>query len=98
MTKTTKTYIAEDYVYIDGITLQTFRDDIDDWIKQYGPNAYFYLEPHHYDDGEKLVIKAVREETDEEYAIRMKRYEEYRLSKEEKDRKEFERLKAKFGE
>lgn len=98
MTKTVKPYIAEDYVCIDGITLQTFRDDIDDWIKQYGPNAYFYLEPHHYDDGEKLVIKAVREETDEEYAIRMKSNEEYRLAQEEKDRKEYERLKAKFGE
>lgn len=97
MTKINKRITVEDYVSIDGAYLQEFRDEIDEWIKQYGLKTYFSIEPDRY-DGEKLVVITEREETDEEYAIRMKKNEEYRLAQEEKDRKEFERLKAKFGE
>jgi hypothetical protein len=98
MTKITKAFTVEDYVTIDCENLEAFRHQIDNWIKRYGSNAFFTFEPHRYYDDDVLVIKAVREETDEEYAIRMKRNEEQRLSQEEKDRKEYERLKAKFGE
>lgn len=98
MTKITRAVTVEEYVTIDCVNLDTFRDEIDNWIKQYGSNAFFTFEPHRYYENDVLVLKAVREETDEEYAIRMKSNEEYRLAQEEKDRKEYERLKAKFGE
>ena len=98
MTKITKAFTVEERVTIDCVDLRTFRNEIDEWIKQYGPNAFFTFQPHRYYDNDVLVLKAVREETDEEYAIRMKSNEEYRLAQEEKDRKEYERLKAKFGE
>lgn len=98
MTKITVSHVVEKWISIDCVSLESFRIEIDEWIKQYGPNTYFSLEPNGYGDGENLVIKVKREETDEEYAIRMKTNEEYRLAQEEKDRKEYERLKAKYGE
>lgn len=98
MTKITKAFTVEEYVSIDCVDLVAFRYQIDEWIEQYGTNAFFTFEPHRYYENDVLVLKAVREETDEEYAIRMKSNEEYRLAQEEKDRKEYERLKAKFGE
>lgn len=98
MTKITVSHVVEKWISIDCVSLESFRIEIDEWIKQYGPNTYFSLEPNGYGDGENLVIKVKREETDEEYAIRMKNNEEYRLAQEEKDRKEYERLKAKYGE
>lgn len=89
--------IVEDYIDIDYATLGEFRDRIDGWIKQHGRNAMFEFQD---DDsyGRHIVLKAERLETDEEYNQRKASEEHYKKIAEERDKKEFERLKKKYGE
>ena len=88
--------IVDDYVDIDYATLGEFRDRIDAWIKQHGSNAMFECIDDY--DSKRIVIKAERLETDEEYNKRIVQEEYYREMTEKRDREEFQRLKKKFGE
>lgn len=98
MTKKTVMGIVDDYVDMDYATLGEFRDRIDGWIKQHGHNAMFEFQDDYDGYGRHLVLKAERLETDEEYNKRIAQEEHYNKIAEERDRKEFERLKKKFGD
>ena len=56
----------------------------------YGADARFMKRSYDYSDGEYLAVMVEREETDDEYAARTVRIEE-------NEKREFERLKKKFG-
>lgn len=98
MTKKKVMAIVEDYVDMDYATLGEFRDRIDAWIKQHSRNAMFESQDDYDGYGRHIVLKAERLETDEEYEYRKKSEEHYKKIAEERDRKEFERLKKKYGE
>jgi hypothetical protein len=71
-------------------------------LKQYGPTARFDWRPnfyYDYDNNPSPTFVIVREEleTDAEYESRMKKEAELAAKTAERERKEFERLKAKFG-
>jgi hypothetical protein len=65
--------------------------------KQYGGNARFLEERHAYSDGHYIALCVEVFETDEEMAKRIALEERWAAEDAERDRKEFERLKAKFG-
>lgn len=65
---------------------------------EYGGNARFDVHTYSYEDREYLFLQVEEEETDEEYAIRLKREEIANKNREEFDRREYERLQKKFGE
>ena len=76
-------------------TLGELKAKIDSYIEKYGCNALYDVA---VDDGwvsEK--IECVRLETDEEYQGRIEREQRIRQQTEEQERKEFERLKVKYG-
>lgn len=83
-------------IYIDYQTLKDVRESMDRWIETYGEDARIESRQYEYEDGEYLAIMVEREETDVEYHRRVKSLEAQRAYYEERDRKEFERLKEKF--
>lgn len=90
--------IVETYVDIDCSTLESFSNQIDSWKKEYGSSAMFEFQDDYDGYSKHLVLKAEREETDEEYNKRIVQEEYYREMTEKRDREEFQRLKKKFGE
>ena len=76
--------------------LKDFASKIDEYINQYGGDAEirFYS---CYDEPEAEIITR-REETDEEYSKRLTLEEQSKNRQDFHDRREWERLKAKYGE
>ena len=98
MTKKKIMAIVDSYVDLDFITLESARKDIDGWIEQYGPDAILEYVDNDYDDGRHLVIKMGRLETDEEYNMRKNTEKHYAKIANERDIKEYQRLRKKFGD
>lgn len=75
-------------------------------IKEYdGRDIYFRVIDAEYSDGQEVRLYEHRPETDKEYMNRIAKeqktidqLEKRRQQQEEKDRREYERLKQKFGE
>lgn len=73
--------------------------ELQSYIDKYGAenvrvdNDYFYS----YDDNKYNVIEIQRLETDVEYNTRVAMEVEYEQKREEQERKQFEALKAKYG-
>ena len=70
--------------------LQTVR-------KSYGADARIGRAHYQYEDGEYWAITAMFDETDEEMRKRIAEEEKWEAEQAERDRRDFERLKAKFG-
>ena len=84
-------------------TATDLRTRIDEWIEIYGPNFRIDWNPHrHYDYDSNpspcFNILRDREETPEEETRRLEQEAAQQSARLEHERKEFERLKQKFGE
>lgn len=71
-------------------TLQGFRDE-------YGGDARIERRDYAYEDRQYLAVMVQEDETDKEMQRRIQQEEERDSWMAERERKEFERLKAKFG-
>ena len=78
-------------------TLQSARDLLDELIAEYGPTARIDYHQQPYSEDSYLYVFENRPETDEQMAFRIANEEKWEADREERDRKEFERLQAKFG-
>ena len=83
-------------------SLKSIRDAVNRLIRQYGEAATVYFDSGYNNISETITYN--REETDEEYQKRLKdetrESEQIKMKKdrqEDKERKEYERLKAKYG-
>ena len=72
-------------------TLGSLKAEIDRMIEHYGADTVVES------DDTYISVKTKRAETDEEMAARIANEEIWEANRDERDRKEFERLKAKFG-
>lgn len=77
-------------------TLGSALQTIQRLIEKYGKKADIDTHSYPYDDREYLYVYAERPETDEEMHRRILQEEQREKSREEQDRREFERLKKKF--
>ena len=78
-------------------TLRHAREHIDWLIETHGAEAEIDTYTPRYSDTEYLGVYVQRLETDEEMAARIANEEIWEANWAERDRQEFERLKAKFG-
>ena len=78
-----------------GQTLQELKSIVDALIDKYGSDACYQIRYHDYWVCES--IEKSRLETDVEYQGRIEREQRIRQQAEEQERKEFERLKVKYG-
>ena len=102
----TKKIITEskDYVSpsdLDG-KLSDLKRKIEDLIAEYGPDARLEYDAHfchEYDTSPspRFDVLVVREETDAEYKLRLIKEKTLRNITEDREREEYERLRAKFG-
>lgn len=76
-------------------TLGELKAKIDNYVEKYGCDAMYNINV--YDDSVTEHIEYKRLETDGEYQARIEREQRIKQQKEEKERQEFERLKAKYG-
>lgn len=69
-------------------------------MKEEYPDAFINYEEDvsSYDSRYVMALKIMVDETDEQYAERIDKEERYEYLREEHDRKQYEALKAKFGE
>jgi len=84
---------------LDCSTLSDALETIQSLIDRYGPDAimiYDYEEL--YSENKYLALYVEVPETDQEMARRIKEEERWESEKTARDRAEFERLKAKFGD
>lgn len=81
----------------DGYTLQQVADRIAALIAEYGPTASIGKHTYEYDEGEYLYVFKEIPETDEQMNERIANEERWFAGDEERERREFERLQAKFG-
>ena len=65
--------------------------------RNYGTELRIQRQSYDYSDGEYWAVMGERDETDEEMRARIAREEIYEAEQAERDRHDFERLKAKFG-
>ena len=81
-----------DYSMIDSAIeeLQNIRRD-------YGRELRIERRSYDYSDGEYWAVMGERDETDEEMRARIANEERWEAEQAERDRRDFERLKAKFG-
>jgi thiamine kinase-like enzyme len=79
-------------------TLGDAAKKIAELIKEYGKDAVIHSYCDSYSNSEKeyLHVMVPRPETDKEYDARIKMLEDNERRREENDRREFERLQAKF--
>lgn len=75
-------------------TLKEVLEVVGDLIKRFGGDAEVEFDSGYNNISESLLVYKEREETDSEYSYRIKQEQK----KVDKERKEYERLKAKFGE
>lgn len=71
-------------------TLQGFRDE-------YGGDARIEKRDYPYEDREYLAVMVQEDETDREMRRRIQQEEQQEARQVERDRQEYERLRAKFG-
>ena len=86
-------------VYFEYLTLEQVRTQISDLIEEYGADAFIGMEcsdPYSDSDKETMYVYVQRLENDKEYEKRMKEEARRRDMIEDRDRKEFERLQAKY--
>lgn len=76
-------------------TLQELKNVVDALIDKYGSDAKYQINCYDYWLDER--IEKSRLETDVEYQKRIEQEQRIKQQVEEKERKEFERLKAKYG-
>ena len=95
--KTIRAYSGVD-VDIKWDTLKSALAEIQGLIETYGDDAEIDTYTPPYSDSEYLGVYIMREETDKEMAARIKNEEIWEANQAERDRKEFARLKTKFGE
>lgn len=69
---------------------------LSEYINEYGAEKVS-IRQETYSDGTYIGIFISREETDEEYSKRTIQENIWKLQKEEKERRQFEELKKKFG-
>jgi len=79
-------------------TLSDALDTIQCLIDKYGPDAAILEYEDQYSDNKYLAVSIKVPETDEEMARRIREEERWEADKTARDRAEFERLKAKFGD
>jgi len=82
-------------------TLKQVRARIDELIEQHGEGARLDWNAYYYYRGDesptpRFEVQVTRPETDEEIAVRLAGVERDRLAQEARERKEYERLQAKF--
>ena len=80
------------YVDFDGDSLLRLKNQVDEWIKTYGEEAFIDRQSVPYEDYYEYKLCVYREETDEEYQRRI----EIAKERETRDRQHYERLKKKF--
>lgn len=98
VTRTRKiTTVAEESLDLEYCTLQEARDKLDALIAEYGPTAKINYYQLPYTEDSYLYVFKERFETDEEMSARIATEEQHEKVREERDRKEFERLQAKFN-
>lgn len=88
--------VPEESADLDYCTLKEARARIDALISEYSETAKLDFHTPEYNDNRYLYVFKERFETDKELAIRLEREEEHARAREEYDRREFERLTAKF--
>lgn len=76
-------------------TLASLKAKIDVYVEKYGADAMYDITV--YDGWVSEKIEGKRLETDREYRERIEQEQRIKQQYEEKERKEFERLKAKYG-
>lgn len=76
-------------------TLKELKTKIDGYIEKHGDDAMYEIST--YDGWANEYITGKRLETDREYQGRIEREQRIQQQVEEKERQEFERLKAKYG-
>jgi len=87
--------------HFDG-TLASAAKEIQTLIKKYGKDAKLYYNPNHFypyepDPSPQYEVSISREETDEEYDIRLTKEKALKDERERREKAEFERLSKKFG-
>ncbi len=94
-----ETILAEvDTIDLEYETLDSAIEILQRLAKAYGGDASIYREQYAYSDGYYFAVKANRLETDEEMKIRIAQEERWAADQEARERAEFQRLSAKFGE
>ena len=78
-------------------TLQSARDLLDELIEKYGSTAKIEYHQQPWSDESYLYVFENKPETDEQMATRIANEEKLEADRDARDRKEFERLQAKFG-
>jgi hypothetical protein len=79
-------------------SLDSVIAELQSYRNQYG--AHTRIEKRHYDYSDRVyyAVMCERDETDQEMARRIREEERWEADKAARDRVEFERLKAKFGD
>ena len=85
-------------LYLDGYTLKSALEQIQEYIRNYGEDATISEENYGYEDGKYLAIFEQKLETDEQFNARIQTEEYFKKQREDRERMEFERLKAKYKE
>ena len=100
MTKKVIEVELEDLTYRLEGTLADLKVKVDNLLSKHGPEARLDISiDHSYGDSFALVsLKGKREETQSEYEKRLATERAWKLQQDERDAREFERLKAKFKE
>ena len=100
---------VNDYIDFYDVLEDKTPDQVVEEMKYYqehyaGRDVYFYIQSYGYDGGKELRLRERRLENDKEFNKRIAdekkvqaRVKESKLLKEAKERKEYERLKKKFG-
>ena len=66
-------------------------------VRNHGADAQVSQEERRYSDGEYIAVKVYRDETDEEMQERIADEERWEAARQENERREYQRLREKFG-
>ena len=82
--------------------LKRLKEQIEQWIKDHGEDAYLDWDPHHYESYDpnpspRFNLKMDRDETEDEYDDRVEKERKHASMIEERERQELERLQQKYG-
>jgi hypothetical protein len=93
-----KTRAEDGYFDIDYLTLEQIARIVATFIEYHGKDAVIVpKDGGKYDDGQYLAIMVTRDETDDEMAHRIMREEALEKTAAAHEKREYERLKQKFG-
>lgn len=82
---------------VDYCTAEEVIDVLKGYIQSHGDAVKLYVEDRDYGDYKYISVTIMAPEDDKQYAKRVEQEEYYAALNEERERKEFERLQAKFG-